>query len=61
MSRGCTTKKWQLGRVAASRPRALAMVALHPRKAIAKLRLTLPPTISYFLCHNPAVHPEPSR
>jgi hypothetical protein len=30
-------------RVAASRPKALAMAVPHPKKAIAKLRLTLPP------------------
>jgi len=30
-------------RVAASRPQALAMAASHPKKTIAKLRLTLPP------------------
>jgi len=41
--RGCTTKKRHSTRVAASRPQALAMAAPHPKKAIAKLRLTLPP------------------
>ena len=56
----CTTKEWQSTRVAASRPSALAMVAPHPEKAIAKLRLTLPPGTPYLLCHNPVVRPEPA-
>jgi len=34
---------FSLGRVAASRPKALAMAVPRPRKTIAKLRLTLPP------------------
>ena len=39
------------------------MVAPHPRKAIAKLRLTLPPTISCLLCvwnDHSGVHPFPA-
>ena len=40
-----TTEKRRSGRVAASRPKALAMAPPHPRKAIAKLRLTLPPGV----------------
>lgn len=43
---------------AASAGAGLPMVAPHARKAIAKLHLTLPPTIACFLCHNPIVHPS---
>ena len=56
---GCTTKKWRSGRVAASRPKALAMVASHPKKAIAKLRVTMPPGNFLFAlpqsCRTPVV------